>query len=66
MININEIKIGDKVHYKTSYCHENGMIKEIVDNDYVRVVYHCDNNWKNFKNYTSALTATKNLYLGWN
>lgn len=68
---VKSFKVGDKVHYSPlrkyslTKQYENGIVKEIVDDEYVRVVYHCDNDWKNFKNYTSALTATRDLYSGW-
>ena len=31
----------------------------------VRVVYNCDNDWENFRNYASALTDLSDLKLGW-
>ena len=74
MISYYEAKVGDKVYYQPpqyneSYPekYENGMIKEIPEGDYpaVRVVYHCANDWDNFKDYTSALTRTEDLYMGW-
>jgi len=71
MIDIRNIKIGDKVHYnplryiETSRKYENGIVKEIVDQEYIRVVYHCDNDWENYKNYTGAMTATRDLFYGW-
>ena len=71
MIDISKLKVGDKVHYQPEYygnnkC-ENGIVKEIPDfslNE-VRVVYNCDGDWDNFKDYTSALTNIKDLKLGW-
>lgn len=64
MINIATLKIGDKVCYRNK---ENGMIKEIPNhtNTAVRVVYNCNGEWDNFKNYTSALTNINDLTLGW-
>lgn len=46
---------------------ENGLIKEIPDwsTDSVRVVYNCCGDWNNYKDYTSALTHVRDLYLGW-
>ena len=72
MINIADLKIGDKVYYQPAHFnydeYENGMVKEIPDftNDAVRVVYNCAGNWSNFKDYTSALTNIEDLKLGWN
>ena len=69
MIDLNSIKIGTKVHYKPSYFpeyhYQNGIIKEIVNENEVRVVYNCNNEWNNFMDYTSQLTNIKDLYLGW-
>lgn len=72
MINITCIKVGCKVyyqpyHYKEEDKYENGIVKEIPEwsVDSVRVVYNCNEDWKNYKNYTSALTNVRDLYLGW-
>ena len=79
MINIKKLKAGDKVHYQPSHYSqdewENGIIKEIplfatdkattVGYNCVRVVYHCHNDWENYKNYTAALTNLNDLKLGW-
>lgn len=69
MIDRNSIKIGTKVHYKpqhfNEYQYQNGIIKEIVNDNSVRVVYNCNNEWNNFMDYPSQLTNIKNLYLGW-
>jgi len=64
MIFSNKVKVGDKVHYVNRIT-ENGIIKEVVDNDYVRVVFNCDQNWTRFQDYTSALTSTRVLFYGW-
>lgn len=77
MIDINSVKIGDKVHYRckyfnkitkkieVSYIFENGIIKEIIASDFVRVVYNCNDKWEDYLLYTSLLTETEDLYLGW-
>jgi len=71
MVNISELKIGQKVHYKPDHYDddefENGIVKEIPEwsIDSVRVVYNCAGDWKNYKNYTSALTNVVDLHLGW-
>jgi hypothetical protein len=62
MIYVDYVKIGDKVTYKNK---EPGVIKAFFDDGLVRVVYHCDNDWENYQNYTSALTLTKDLDYGW-
>lgn len=72
MIDIAKISVGDKVcyqpdHYLESGNFENGIVKEVPDwsTDSVRVVYNCAGDWKNYKNYTSALTNVRDLTLGW-
>jgi hypothetical protein len=71
LIDISKLKIGDKVYYQPNYYGkekwENGIIKEIPDFTLtsVRVVYNCNGDWNNYKNYTSALTNINDLKLGW-
>jgi len=70
MLDISQIKIGQKVHYQPKHFpakFENGMVKEIPDhtNLEIRVVYHCNSDWNNFADYTSALTKIEDLHLGW-
>lgn len=58
---------GDKVHY-TSHNgkKENGIVKSIDGEMYVAwVVYHCNNEWDNYQDYTGALTNFSQLTLGW-
>lgn len=71
MIDIANLRIGEKVHYQPEHYGENrwenGLIKEIraEKNDGVWVVYNCAGNWDNYKDYTSALTNLRDLKLGW-
>ncbi len=71
MIDIAKLRIGDKVHYQPEHFGpkewENGVIKEIRPdrNDGVWVVYNCAGDWKNFADYTSALTNLRDLKMGW-
>jgi len=71
MVDISKIRVGDKVHYKPDYYSDdewkNGLVKEIPDFTVtsIRVVYNCAGDWENYKNYTSALTNVRDLYLGW-
>lgn len=61
-------KVGDKVTYVPGNgISEKGIIKEIVEesDNLVRVVYNCDNDWSNYKNYTSSLTDVRDLVSGW-
>ena len=71
MVDISKLKVLTKVHYRRDNASEeefeNGVVKEIPDysKNSVRVVYNCAGDWPNFMNYTSALTRSENLYLGW-
>jgi hypothetical protein len=69
MVQKKDLYKGCKVHYKYNALAtpENGMIKEVMeDNDEeVRVVFHCDNQWSNIDNYTAQLTGLRYLYEGW-
>ncbi len=71
MITLAELKVGDKVHYQPKYYEkkrwDNGIVKEIPEGNLtsVRVVYNCAEDWENYKDYTSALTNTRDLILGW-
>ena len=64
-------KVGDKVRYQPSHYDENkwenGIVKEIPTNAtyYIRVVYHCNNEWKRYQDYTSAMTSLNDLKKGW-
>lgn len=68
MINLAEIRVGDKVHYQPSYYDfekwDNGIVKEITE-ERVFVVFNCAGDWENYKNYTGCLTKIKDLYKGW-
>lgn len=72
MLDIASLRVGDKVcyqpsHYQAEGKYENGIVKEIPDSlDSVRVVYNCGGDWKNYQNYTSALTNVRDLVKGWN
>ena len=71
MIDISLLAVGTKVFYQPSHYGsdrwENGIVKEIPQHsvDSVRVVYNCSGDWKNYKDYTSALTNVRDLHLGW-
>lgn len=71
-IDVATICIGQKVHYQPEHYKEedkweNGIVKEIPDHTTtaVRVVYNCAGDWKNYRDYTSALTDVRDLKLGW-
>ena len=51
---------GDKVNYNG----ENGVVKEIYD-DVAFVVFHCNNDWKNYRSYTAQGCNISKLKKGW-
>lgn len=69
-IEMKDIKVGDKVHYKPSHAppnfFEKGVVKSIGrSRDSVFVVYHCNDDWDNYENYTAALTSLDDLHPDW-
>jgi hypothetical protein len=60
-----ELKVGDYVHYWPGYGKpENGRVKSVTK-DAVFVVFHCDNDWENYQDYTGQNTKIDHLQLGW-
>ena len=59
------MQIGDKVTYQSHGKREHGIIKSLSDDDHVFVVYHCDNNWDRYFDYTAARTRIADLAMGW-
>lgn len=57
---------GDKVTYHSVGKTEKGIVKSISDENHVFVVYHCNNNWEDYENYTAARTCIEDLTKGWN
>lgn len=69
-IEMKDIKVGDKVHYRPYYSPkdkwEKGIVKAIGrSKDSVFVVYHCGEDWDNYQDYTAALTNLNDLDHGW-
>jgi hypothetical protein len=63
MIDINKLNnndIGKWVLYDNGFKKERGKIKSWNDT-VIFVVYHCDNQWHNFKDYTGAGTFPEEL-----
>lgn len=60
-----KINEGQKVTYHSHGKHEQGIVKSISDDEHVFVVYHCDGNWDDYKNYTAVRTKISDLTLGW-
>ena len=59
-------QIGEKVHYCPKFGEkENGIIKSINDIGTIFVVYKCNNEWSNYKNYTGCATNENDLKKGW-
>ena len=57
---------GSKVTYVKNKTIEHGIIKVFSeDGRFAFVVYHCNNDWDNYKNYTGQMTAVSNLKPGW-
>lgn len=72
MVDISKLKVGQKVHYQPDHYketgeYENGIVKEIPEHspDSARVVYNCNGNWDNYRDYTSAMTNGRDLNKGW-
>jgi hypothetical protein len=59
------IKIGQKVTYNSTYMTDKGIVKTLSNDGCVFVVYHCDNDWENYKDYTAAKTRIDDLEIGW-
>jgi len=58
------MKQGDKVTYIPN--NEKGVVSFMSKIEgCIFVVYNCDENWRNYYNYTGALTRIKDLKLGW-
>jgi|SRR6185503_17824480 len=62
-----EIKEGTKVYYTTPYGKKsNGIVKSFNDDKTIAfVVYHCGNDWKNYRDYTGAATNIDEIEYGW-
>lgn len=55
-------KPGDKVIFLPTG--EKGIVKS-VKGRVAHIVYHCDENWRNYNNYTGELTSISSLEKGW-
>jgi len=71
VIDITQLKIGDKVHYQPKhYCsHDfrNGLVGEIREDvkDHVWVIYICSGGWPKHKDYKGEKTNLRDLKKGW-
>lgn len=62
------MKPGDKVHYiKSEGKSENGIIQRMHPTlkNHAWIVFHCGNDWKNYKNYTGMLMSLDLVKKGW-
>lgn len=60
-----DIKEGSYVHYNPEYgAPENGRVKSVGELT-AFVVYHCNNEWSRYEDYTGQRTDLENLHLGW-
>lgn len=62
-----EIKSGAKVYYNPRHGKkENGIVKSLSDDGTAAfVVFHCNNEWSNYRNYTGQRTELSDLRYGW-
>lgn len=67
-----QFAVGDKVHFdwalhkKSDQPAENGIVKALrPDPRSVYVVYKCDGDWDNYKEYTAESSYIKSLRHGW-
>ena len=63
-----KFKEGQKVHYDPIHGSgaQNGMVKSITNNEAgIFVVYHCNDDWKDYRNYTAQLTPAIEVKDGW-
>ena len=59
------MKKGDRVTYIAPYIEEHGIVKKVQNKDHVFVVYHCNEDWKNYEKYTGESTRIVDLVEGW-
>jgi hypothetical protein len=66
-MNTDELSIGTKVHYCPKFGDkENGIVKGFnFEESIVFVVYKCNGDWANYRNYTGCATNLSDLKLGW-
>jgi len=61
-----DLRVGLKVTYTSpDNTTENGIIKAFSGNN-VWVVFHCNNQWSKYYDYTGQATNIEDLTKGWN
>ena len=58
--NLTKADIGQWVEYGDRNTTEKGRIKSFNDK-WIFVVFHCDDKWDNFENYTAAACAPESI-----
>lgn len=65
-MNENDIHVGMKVTYFAPYCDpQKGIVKSLGTCGDAFVVYHCNDDWEHFGDYTAASTDIGHLMEGW-
>lgn len=67
MVTLKNIKEGDKVYRIYKGYIINGMVKsKLVNNNHkLYVVFNCNGDWENFRDYYAELITKTKLYYGW-
>ena len=67
MVNTEGLLPGSTVMYRkaSTAAPQRGVVKEVIDNQHAFVVYHCNNEWEQFRKYTGQHTNVKYLSEGW-
>jgi hypothetical protein len=63
-----EVSVGMPVHVTSSQgVKQNGMVKGFheANKSYVFVVFNCNNDWDNYKDYTGQICDAEGLTAGW-
>lgn len=55
---------GEYVTYHNGWEKDHGIVKS-TGHGYVYVVFKCDGDWKNYKNYTAEAVLPQHLVKGW-
>ena len=66
---MDQYKPGDKVHYTEHSGRKpktNGIVRGLPKEEgYYFVVFHCNNDWDNYREYSSEYTDGRDLSPGW-
>lgn len=62
---IEQFNPGDYVTYFFKEKKERGIVKTVRDDGTVFVVYKCNDDWENYRNYTGVNTDPVYLKKGW-